>query len=116
MVEFPDRRGQQSIQGVVDQISRLMVKVPLEVVADPPDKHLLLITTHRHERSVLLEEHNGVEKGLLLCGFVDEVIASPEDGVILNTVPKVLYCCWFQFLVLDEDTKAEEVELPSPID
>ena len=55
MVEPSDRRGQQHVQGGVDEISRLVVEVALKVVADLPDDHFLLIAGHRNVTGVLLE-------------------------------------------------------------
>lgn len=65
---------------------------------------------------VLLEEHDRIEKLLLLCSLIHEIIASSEDGVVLYAIAEVLDHRRLYLFILDEDGKANVVKLPSSVD
>ena len=93
-----------------------MIEISLKVIADFSNEHFLFITADWHKTSVLLEKHDGVVECILFGSLVNEVVSCLEDSVILYTISKVLNGSWFQFLVFDENAKAEEIEFPPPID
>ncbi len=74
----------------IDDIFGLKVKISFEIAADSFNDHFFLIARNCYETSILLKKHDGIEELLFLCGFVNEMIASLEDNVVLNTISKVL--------------------------
>lgn len=116
MMELDDRRWHQYVYGRVYNLFGIIVKVTLEEIAYLSNDHLLFVTLGMDKTGILFEKHNGIAQLLLLCCLVHEVIASFEDGVILNTIAKVLNHGWLYFFVFDENGKAYVVKFPPSID
>ena len=111
-----DRWRKKAIKWVVENISRFMIKISLKVITDFSNQHFLFVTADWYKASILLKKHDGVVECLLFSSLVDEVVTCLEDSIVLNAISKILNGSWLQFLIFDENAKAEEIKLPPSID
>jgi len=64
---------------------------------------------------ILLKEHDGVVKQLLVSSFINEIVASLENRIVLNTVTKILQHRGQQLFVFYVYSKTEVVKFPSTV-
>lgn len=90
MMKFNNRRRHEYVDSRIYDLCRVVLKVPLKKITDFGYNHFILIASGMDVASILLKEHNWITKKFFFSSFIDEIVISFEDGIVLDTIPKIL--------------------------